>query len=278
MIISIEEAYDKLNTHHDVVFVDCRFDLQDASMGKRLFEEQHIKQAIYLDLEKHLSGEVKETGGRHPLPHIDTFIKTLATKGISKETTVIAYDNNRAFASRFYWMMKYIGHENIFLLNGGLNDWKDKGYPTESGEEKVNNKELYGSFEVQSDLIANQELVKSNINSATVCIIDSRNYDRYIGKHEPIDKKAGHIPSAKNYEWTNVCDENGRFKSPEALVKYFEPLSAYDELIVYCGSGVTATPNVIALWHAGFNNVKLYVGSFSDWIKNDNNEVETTKG
>lgn len=275
MIISLEKAYQLLKEEEDVVFADCRFDLGNTKLGEALFNEKHIKQAVYFHLDKDLSGEVKETGGRHPLPHLDDFTKTLAEKGISKETTVIAYCNNRAFSSRFYWMMTYIGHENIYLLNGGLDEWEERGYPTETDQSTVKEKEAYGSINVQEHLLANQSDVKNQLDSINICLIDSRAYERYAGKHEPIDHKAGHIPGAMNFEWTNVLTKEGYFKSKEELKAYFEPLNQFGEIIVYCGSGVTAVPNVLALKHAGFEQVRLYAGSFSDWITNEDNDVIT---
>lgn len=273
MIISVTQAYQFFNELDDIVFVDCRYDLNDPTRGEKLFVAKHIKGAVYVDLEKHLSGEVKTTGGRHPLPNLNEFTQLLADKGIDESTTVIAYDNNRAFASRFCWMLKYIGHEKVFLLNGDLDEWEDNGYPVNTGIETIQPKQTYGAIKLKQHLIADVQKVRSSINSATVCLIDSRHPDRYSGKHEPIDKKAGHIPSAVNYEWINVIDETGKFKSKDELEEHFSDLKKYDEIIVYCGSGVTAAPNVLSLMYAGYENVRLYIGSFSDWISYPNNEI-----
>ncbi|TFB24007.1 sulfurtransferase [Filobacillus milosensis] len=274
MIISVKEAYDVFTNEKHTVFADCRFNLQDKNRGKKDYQNNHLPQAAYFDLEKELSGEVKEVGGRHPLPDLKKFTEALAERGIDHHTPVIIYDNNRAFASRMYWMMKLINHSKVYLMNGNIEDWKSNGYPTES-HSALHSKSHYGEYNVDEELIANQNYVKKHKNKEDVVLVDSRSYERYIGKVEPIDHKAGHIPGAINLEWTKILDEQGRFKSKEELVKYFSDLNDKEEIIVYCGSGVTAAPNVIALWQAGFTNVRLYVGSFSDWISNDKNNIAT---
>ncbi|WP_188205980.1 sulfurtransferase [Alkalibacillus aidingensis] len=273
MIISATEAYSK-SKDGEVIFVDCRFDLQDSSKGRGLFEQEHLPNSIYFDLEEDLSGPVGERGGRHPLPNLESFTNKLAASGITPDSTLIVYDNNYAFASRFYWLMKLIRHKTIYLINGGFNAWKEAGYPT-TDEQPVNSaKGHYGPFEVNREIIAVQEEVFKSINEKGVAIIDSRSYERFSGQFEPIDHKAGHIPTAKNYDWQNLF-EKGYFKSTKELMNYFKDLAGANQIIVYCGSGVTAAPNVLALWQCGFSNVKLYVGSFSDWISNDQNEVST---
>ncbi|GEN45111.1 sulfurtransferase [Alkalibacillus haloalkaliphilus] len=274
MLVSVQEAktmYEELGA----TFVDCRFDLQDDQLGFQNYEAFHLPGAVYLHLEQDLSGSVEATGGRHPLPHLDSFVQTLKAKGIDDETVIIAYDDNHAFASRFAWMMKAIGHQQVYILNGGIKAWRNMGYPlsTEKVERSIETSEQSWVFD--ENLIATQEYVRRHIEDEQIALIDSRNYDRFIGKVEPIDVKAGHIPSAKNFDWMNLFKEDGLFKHEDELKTYFSSLEMYKEIIVYCGSGVTAAPNVIALWEAGYNNVKLYVGSFSDWITNEDNEVMT---
>ncbi|RPF55812.1 sulfurtransferase [Aquisalibacillus elongatus] len=275
MIVSVKEAFELYEQDPSIVFADCRFSLQDPSWGKSAYDKQHISKAVYFDLEEDLSGKVEEIGGRHPLPPLDAFIKRLTNRGINQQTPVIIYDQNRAFASRMYWLLNLIGHPKVYLMNGGLEEWLDHGYPTTQNN-TVTQKNDYGSYNVHESLLADQAYVKKHKDQSDVTLIDSRSYERYIGAHEPIDHKAGHIPGAKNSEWTNILDENKRFKTKEELQAYFSPYLNKKEIIVYCGSGVTAAPNVVALWEAGFSNVRLYVGSFSDWISNPENEIETS--
>lgn len=269
----MQSAYE-WNLNQDLIFVDCRFDLQDPEKGKVSYTQEHIPGAVYMDLEKDLSGKVKETGGRHPLPDLNHFIDILKQSGINDQSIVIAYDENHAFASRFVWLLKAIGHKEAYVLDGGLSAWKEAGLST-TEEVTVSNKIMIEqSWELEQSLIATQTDVQHYISKREVVLIDSRSHDRYTGQHEPIDKKAGHIPTAINFDWTDLF-ENGFFKHTDKLQKHFELLNDNSQIVVYCGSGVTAAPNVIALWQAGFTNVQLYVGSFSDWITNDNNQIKT---
>ncbi|SEP65877.1 sulfurtransferase [Piscibacillus halophilus] len=273
MIISVEEAY-KLYTEEDVIFADCRFNLQDSQWGMEQYQHRHIPNAVYFDLEKDLSGEVKSTGGRHPLPSLDTFTARLAERGINRDTTVVVYCQNRAFSSRMYWLLKFIGHPNVYLMNGGIQDWMETGYSVTKSN-PIQSKSQYGDYQIQEHLVADMPYVKQHKEEERVVLIDSRSYERYLGKHEPIDHKAGHIPGAVNSDWTKILDENQLFKAKDNLKEYFMNYQDANEIIVYCGSGVTAAPNVVALWRAGFRNVRLYVGSFSDWISYEENEIET---
>lgn len=266
-------CYEKWRSGQDVVFADCRFDLHDPDKGIERYRKGHIPSAVYFDLEKDLSSEVKETGGRHPLPRMEDFVETLQQAGISSDTTVIAYDDNHAFASRFVWLLTFLGHENVYLLNGGIKAWKEAGYPVD--QDMTPRKKTTFKANVHKEFVADQDDVRERLNHENVAIVDSRNYERYAGIHEPIDAKAGHIPGALNYFWMDLFDERGFWKEPEQLKEHFYQLNSYDEIIVYCGSGVTAAPNVISLWEAGFQHVRLYVGSFSDWISNPENKIDT---
>ncbi|GAA0459232.1 sulfurtransferase [Alkalibacillus silvisoli] len=273
MIISVQQAK-QMYDQKEVIFVDCRFDLQNPSIGLQNYEALHLPNAVYFHLEDDLSGSVKQTGGRHPLPNIDQFIETVKSKGISDQSIVIAYDDHHAFASRFAWMMKAIGHEEVYILNGGIKAWTDQEYPISVDATVTTPVATKQNWRYKHELVASQEYVQSQIENEQVALIDSRSYERFIGKVEPIDNKAGHIPSAKHFDWMNLFID-AEFKSTKELQSHFKSLDMYDEVIVYCGSGVTAAPNVIALWEADYNHVKLYVGSFSDWITNDDNEVIT---
>ncbi|MGP4071901.1 sulfurtransferase [Piscibacillus sp. B03] len=273
MIISVQEAYELYNNEH-VVFADCRFNLQDPDWGISEFNSEHLPNAVYFNLDQDLSGVVKEHGGRHPLPSLEEFTEKLAEQGINRDTKVIVYCQNRAFSSRLYWLLTFIDHPNVYLLNGGVEEWKESNYPL-SKEATVESVSNYGKYHIRKELLADMTYVKNNKDKDDMVLIDSRSYDRYIGRHEPIDRKAGHIPGAINSDWTKILNHQNQFKSKEELKKYFSGFKSAKEFIVYCGSGVTATPNVVALWRAGFKNVRLYAGSFSDWISYEENEVKT---
>ncbi|WP_079509489.1 sulfurtransferase [Mesobacillus jeotgali] len=257
----------------EIRIVDCRFKLGSPEEGRRQYQEGHIPGAVYFDLEKDLSGSVGEHGGRHPLPELNLLKEKLQDAGIGSETTVIAYDGiEGAFASRFWWLMKYVGHEKVYILNGGFTGWEKKGYPYNQSIPKFEktsftiseNKEMLASYQDVRDTALNE--------SGNNVLIDSRESKRYKGIEEPIDRIAGHIPTAINKPWMDGL-ENGAFKPREEQEKRFAELDRNQPIIVYCGSGITATPNYIALKEAGFKNVKLYAGSYSDWVSYKENPV-----
>ena len=255
--------------------VDCRFYLGKPDEGRKEYVIDHIPGAVYFHLEEDLSAPVTTHGGRHPLPDVTELVAKLEQAGISTNTTIIAYDQgDGAFAARLYWLLQYLGHSKVAVLNGGYRAWKAAGYPVDNGFPTYS----IGSFEasLNHDVIASYEEVKRIVlagNGETV-LIDSREPKRYKGIEEPIDKKAGHIPGAINKNWIDGL-EAGIYKSASEQEKRFAELSKSQPIIVYCGSGVTAAPNFIALKKAGYENVRLYVGSFSDWISYDENEVGT---
>ncbi|MDZ5473186.1 sulfurtransferase [Bacillus sp. 31A1R] len=257
----------------EVRVVDCRFKLGNPNEGSSLFQTSHLPGAIYFDLEKDLSSVVREHGGRHPLPKLEQFKCLLEKSGISNSTTVVAYDGGEgAFASRLWWLLKYVGHEKVFILDGGFRSWEQSSFPVTNNIVQYNQAEYI--LDIQKDMLASYLDVKQAVESKDAILIDSRETKRYMGVEELIDKKAGHIPGAHNYVWLEGF-QNGHFKEPYEQANRFHNLDKSKEVIVYCGSGVTATPNVIALKDAGFTKVKLYAGSFSDWISYEENEVAT---
>lgn len=274
-IVSVNWLKENLNKQNLVV-VDCRFDLMDKEYGKRSYEKEHIKGAVRVDLEKDLSSEVREHGGRHPLPKIEKLKETFENIGISNESIVVAYDEgDLAGPARLWWILKYLGHKEVYVLNGGIEAFKSVGGEVTSDVEPIEKSEF--KVNVNKDMIVDMEYVKDRINNERVAIVDSRENKRYIGEFEPVDKRAGHIPGALNYFWMDILDkaEDGfTIKSQDKLKELFSKLNDYDEVIVYCGSGVTACPNSLALTEAGVNH-KLYAGSYSDWISYEENTVDT---
>jgi thiosulfate/3-mercaptopyruvate sulfurtransferase len=272
-IIEKEWLLEKMKDEN-VRIVDCRFALGNPIKGQQEYEQGHIPGAVYFDLEKDLSGEVRTHGGRHPLPDLNVFIGKLEEAGIDENRVIVAYDNGEgAFASRFWWMLTYLGHEKVYVLNGGYKEWLAATYPTTT-EVQVFEK---GNFtkNIQRELLADVEEVRkiASGRNADAVLIDSREEKRYLGIEEPIDKKKGHIPGAVNKQWMDGL-EKGRFKPAAQQSARFSDLNRQNEIVVYCGSGVTAAPNFLTLKEAGFDNVKLYLGSFSDWISYEDNEIE----
>jgi thiosulfate/3-mercaptopyruvate sulfurtransferase len=257
--------------------VDCRFTLGKPNEGRLLYEQSHIPGAVYFDLETDLSGPVAEHGGRHPLPETMQFKDRLQDAGIDNETTVIVYDGKEgAFAARLWWLLKYVGHEKVFVLNGGFDAWEKAGYQTE--DSVAHYRKTNYTINENKDMLASYEEVKDIALKGTgsAVLIDSRESKRYLGIEEPIDRVAGHIPTAINKPWMEGF-ENGYFKSHADQEKRFTDLDPNQPIIVYCGSGVTATPNYIALKEAGFKNVRLYAGSYSDWVSYKENPVSTNE-
>lgn len=270
-VITCDELNEK-KLGRDVVIIDVRFQLKDPDEGQKAYIQGHIPGAVYLDLKKDLSGTPERHGGSHPLPDIDTFAAKLGSIGITQDTLVVIYDaHNDMFAARMWWLLHYVGHDKSYLLDGGLEAWIGEGYELTTDVPTLHSKKFQP--QVRSNEIVDMETVRER-NDNTV-LIDSRAKDRYVGKTEPMYKKAGHIPGAVNYFWKDVLGENGNWKSADALETHFKDLEKDAEIIVSCGSGVSACPNVIALKTAGFTNVKLYPGSYSDWISYEENTTET---
>lgn len=261
------------NKLENTVVVDVRFQLNDAEAGRKAYLESHIPHAVYLDLNKDLSGKAEKHGGNHPLPDMDMFAAKIGNIGIDHDTTVVIYDQrNDMFAARLWWLLDYMGHDNIYLLDGGFEKWVEQGHKVSSELPSLSAKDFQPNF--RENQVADIDEVKEKLDNKSAVLIDSRGKDRYLGKTEPLYPKAGHIPGAKNYFWKNVLDENGNWKNDTDLQENFSSLSKDDEIIVSCGSGVSACPNVLALKSAGYRNVKLYPGSFSDWISYEENEIE----
>jgi thiosulfate/3-mercaptopyruvate sulfurtransferase len=264
----------KISDENNTRIVDCRFSLANPEKGKLEYWKRHLPNAVFFDLEKDLSGRVGVNGGRHPLPNMDEFISKLEQAGIDENTVVVAYDSGEgAFAARFWWLLHYLGHEKVFVLDGGFKGWADANYPVTTEIPSQNKAEF--KVNINPDWLATTEDVKDAVKnrSENIILIDSREEKRYLGIEEPIDKKAGHIPGAINKPWLEGL-RGGQYKPVEEQKQRFSEIDSEKQLIVYCGSGVTAVPNFLALKEAGFEKVKLYVGSFSDWISYAENEIE----
>ncbi|WP_237981890.1 sulfurtransferase [Bacillus thuringiensis] len=272
MIVTVEWLREHIEDEN-VRIIDCRFDLANPNWGREKYEEEHILHALYFDLNLDLSSPVAEHGGRHPLPNIEEFADKLSQAGIDEHTTVIAYDSQAgANASRLWWLLNYVGHEKVYILDGGFPAWKENGLPTTT-EIPVAKRKAF-KVNVQDYMLVTMETVRENIHAgANVTLIDSREPKRYAGVEELVDPKAGHIPTAVNYFWKDGIVQSGQFKNEAGQQERFQNLSKDKETIVYCGSGVTACPNILALKLAGFQNVKLYAGSWSDWISYPENQI-----
>lgn len=273
-LVSAEWLSEHLDDEH-VVIADCRFELTDPEAGRSEYELGHIPGAIFFDLEKDLSGPKREHGGRHPLPDLDEFARKLGKTGIDETKHVVVYDDqNGSFAGRLWWMLNYLGHDEVSVLDISYSTWVKEGHPTS----KVIPDPAPRNFvpNVRTEMAVDVEEVKRKMRERGVVLVDSRAPERYRGDEEPMDPKAGHIPGAENWFWKENVANDGKWKEQEELKKRFQPLQNKD-VIVYCGSGVTASANVLALKAAG-KDARLYVGSWSDWSSYSDNPVETGDG
>lgn len=271
-IVEVEWLQANLNDEN-ICIIDTRFQLGDPKAGLNDYVKGHIPGAIYFDLEKDLSGKVQQHGGRHPLPMLEEFVDKLSAAGIDHNAKVVIYDDQHgAMASRLWWMLKFLGHELVFVLNGGFSKWCQSSLPTNSEVPIVNKKVFVPN--IQDNMHISMEEVKERIQQQVSLFLDSREEKRYLGIEEPIDRVAGHIPTAKHAFWKDSLSSDGTWKSKLEQEARFSTLQKETEIIVYCGSGVTACPNILALYEADFSNVKLYVGSWSDWISYPENEIE----
>ncbi|MGV2828435.1 sulfurtransferase [Myxosarcina sp. GI1(2024)] len=248
-----------------VVICDCRFQLSDPEWGYRQYCCSHIKGAYYLDLDRDLSSPVGVHGGRHPLPDVNQLSQKFTAMGIVRDRTlVVVYDDSRlAFAARLWWLLNFLGHQSVAVLDGGWPAWQAGGYEIESATPEPGQ----GSFspEIQPDKVVNREEVKIRKDLPSTLLIDSRARERYLGIREPIDLVAGSIPGAINAPWKQVTDDKGYLQPIEAQRQLWSNCDSAEEIIVYCGSGVTACVNLLSLELAGIEGAKLYLGGWSDW-------------
>lgn len=275
-IVSVNWVKEHLN---ELTVIDCRFHLPAPDKGRAEYHDHHIPGAHYMDLNKDLSSTVCTHGGRHPLPDFQELHSKLENIGVHDGSRVVIYDDqNGAMASRLWFLLKVLGHENVWIMDEGYSEWVKQGFPVTS---EVPSQEKRGTFtfNVEEDLLMDMEVVKSQLStfeSGSAYLLDAREPNRYMGVEEPIDKVAGHIPGALNFFWMENV-ENGKWKETELLKARFSSLDPSKEIVVYCGSGVTACPTFLALKEAGYEKVKLYAGSWSDWISYTNNPISKIK-
>ena len=243
----------------NLIIIDCRFSLADVAMGERLYQQSHIEGAHYFHLDRDMSSPVAEHGGRHPLPSVEDLQQKLRAVGVSSNSLVVVYDDQRfAFAARLWWLLRYLGHEQVKVLDGGFKAWQQAGMACSDAVPSVSEGDFVA--QPQASLVVNRQQVIDR--SAQAVLIDAREAPRYQGLEEPIDPIAGHIEGAVNYPWQAVTDAEGFWDSN---YQPWDSLLKGQEAIVYCGSGVTACVNLLSLAEAGCNEAKLYAGSWSDW-------------
>jgi thiosulfate/3-mercaptopyruvate sulfurtransferase len=255
--------------------VDCRFKLDDAAWGEHEYAAAHLPGAVYASLKRDLAGAPNGANGRHPLPDPDALARTLGRWGIADGVQVVAYDqDNGMFASRLWWLLRWLGHDAVAVLDGGFKKWTAEQRATESGEAYREPLEFQASLrpEMASDVNAVLSRETSGLR-----LVDARAPERYRGELEPIDRTPGHIPGAANHFFASNLDAQGTFRAPEDLRAHFADALAGappDHIVCYCGSGVTACHNLLALEHAGITGAKLYPGSWSEWSSDPARPIE----
>ena len=281
-IISAREL-ERQSRDGSVKIFDCRFALNDPDAGRAAYEGSHIPGAVYVDLEKDLSGPITPETGRHPLPDFPAWRKKLLRLGIDSDSTVVLYDGGPGvFAARFWWMLGWGGIPNVMLLDGGFAEWRRQELPLETEEhaaamitpstDRVSDTE--GAGHVDADFLM------AGLGAPDPLVLDAREPERFSGLKEPLDKKAGCIPGAVNRHFALNLSE-GRFKTPGSLREEFASLlkKRSPETVVHsCGSGVTACHNLFAMELAGLSGSRLYPGSWSEWITDPDRPIEVREG
>ncbi len=271
-IISAAELSDHL-TDANWRVIDCRHDLSDVEAGRRAHAGGHIPGALFAHLDEDLSGPIiPGITGRHPLPNVNAMEQQFSKWGIVFDTLVVYDDKRGAIASRLWWMLRYLGHNSVAVLDGGLAAWQAQGGTLSTAITRPAPSNFQA--EVQAAWVHDAEAVLQSQQDVTQTIVDSRAANRYRGEVEPIDPVAGHIPGAISMPFAENWQPDGLLKSAEALRERFANLPAAEQVTFYCGSGVTACHNLLAYAHAGLGDARLYPGSWSDWITDAERGVE----
>ncbi|KVU89115.1 sulfurtransferase [Burkholderia ubonensis] len=260
-----------------VALFDCRFDLADTGAGETAYAAGHISGAQYLHLDRDLSGRKTGTNGRHPLPTRDALVATLVDRGLKQGQQVVAYDaQGGSYAARLWWLLRWLGHDSVAVLDGGLQAWQAAGQPLTTETQHPSR----GDFRAQAPLesTVDAQAVLANLTSHARVVIDARAADRYRGENETIDPVGGHIPGARNRFFKDNLAADGRFKTGHELRETFSALLAGTEpnlAILQCGSGVTACHNALAMEIAGLHGASLYPGSWSEWCADPSRPIAT---
>jgi thiosulfate/3-mercaptopyruvate sulfurtransferase len=265
---------DRIEAGRCVVF-DCRFDLQHPGAGRNSWLAGHIPGAVHAHLDEDLSGPVTATSGRHPLPSAEGFAAFLGRSGWEPGKLAVAYDSGSgAIAARLWWLMKYFGLGDNALLDGGMAAWVARALPVEAGEIRPAPSAAPQLFPDRA-CVADTAEVAGGVGAGAFCLLDARSAERFRGDHEPLDAVAGHIPGARCHPFElNLAD--GRLRPAAELRKAFLPYTGKGgtgRVVHMCGSGVTACLNLFAMEYAGLTGNQLYVGSWSEWIRDPERPV-----
>ncbi len=267
-VIGVDQLVENLD-NPDWIILDCRFDLSSPGIGREQYLAGHIPGAQYVHLNEDLSSPITAVSGRHPLPEPEALAGTFSRLGIDPSIQVVAYDaDGGGFAARLWWCLQYAGHAAVAVLDGGYPAWLRAGLEHESANEVAPTRQF--QLQPRMELRIDTDAILSQLGDSSKILLDSRAAERYRGEEEPIDALPGHIPGAINRHWQDNLKPDGTWKDPGSLRREFEIIldqRSPGQLAAYCGSGVTACQNILSMAYAGFEGMKLYPGSWSEWIR-----------
>ncbi|MFJ4288915.1 sulfurtransferase [Cupriavidus sp. NPDC089707] len=278
-LISVAALQALLAGNDRCVVIDCSFDLANPAAGREAYQGGHLPGAFYLHLDNELSGRKTGSNGRHPLPDADDLVARMQALGVEDNTPVVAYDaQGGMFAARLWWLLRWVGHAEVAVLDGGKDAWIKAGMPLEP--EATPEPEFPGKISRRESLVPTVDAAAllDNLGRAALLVVDARAPDRFRGENETLDPVGGHIPGAVNRFFKDNLDAEGRFKSPETLRAEFAAVMgqrAPAQAVMQCGSGVTACHNLLALEAAGLGGAALYPGSWSEWCADPARPVAT---
>jgi thiosulfate/3-mercaptopyruvate sulfurtransferase len=276
-LVSVDELAAHLNDPNWVVF-DCRHDLANTEYGAQAWAKAHIPGALFMHCDRDLSGLHNGKNGRHPLPDMETFARRMGECGITPDTQVVAYDNEAsAFAARLWWMLRWLGHDKVALLDGGLPGWKRAKQLLDTSVKTVAPTQFVPR--PRPDMLVDTAFVEQHLRQPDMLLLDGRSEDRYAGQNERLDPVAGHIPGSLNRFYYDCLDDAAiYFKSADELHAEFTDLLGDRDprsVVQVCGSGVTACVNVLGMEIAGMKGSKLYAGSWSEWCSDPSRPAAT---
>lgn len=278
-LISVVELAARID---DVMLFDCSFDLGDTEAGRARFAEGHIPGAAYLHVDEDLSARPDGHNGRHPLPDRDAFAARLAAAGLGQGQQVVAYDaSGGPYAARLWWMLHWLGHEAVAVLDGGIQAWRDAGLPLEEGAARARPRGNFKAAAAPGAATVSADDIMASLGDRSLLVIDARSAERFAGAPDPLDPVSGHIPGARNRFYRDNLTLEGLFKPAAQLAVEFDAVTGdvpLDRVVLQCGSGITAAHDLLAMAVAGRKGARLYPGSWSEWISDPNRPVERDEG
>ncbi|GMR09075.1 MAG: sulfurtransferase [Gammaproteobacteria bacterium] len=277
-LISVDALKRNLGEKNWVIF-DCRFDLSKPDAGRNAYLEAHIPGARYVHLDDDLAGEVTASSGRHPLPDPEVLGDRLGAWGVDNETQVVVYDGGAgAIASRLWWLLQWLGHDTVAVLDGGFNQWQQREYPLTPDVPR--NETMKYTIHVDKNMLVGVQDIERNLTSTEFLLVDARDEKRFRGEQETFDPVAGHIPGAVNLPFTANLSESGCFLNGSELDRIYADVigeHSIDQVVCMCGSGVSACHLLLALKIIGLKGARLYPGSWSEWVSDQHRPVVIEK-